>query len=890
MTKSKTRRGFGGIPKKAKPSQGVSGALVSMSKDLINPTNGLAPIPAFRSRSGSFVSEGEEPVASVAATTATAFMPTESPVRKKGRKRGLTATSKTSEKSENTTYPVYPPVASPSLKPSVSNRLSFTSTENGVNRTRASSIYATSDQDMYVHSSSAPESERTDGEDGEGWSEGDHNLDGYPAGDDYHSVGPTDRTRSGSMGSGNFSNNYTHNNDPNGNHDEDDDEDHHEMSGSESGGSGQAEYDLDDLPVVGFAVASVKRNSDFHALFGKVIPEDDYLIEDYGCALQRDILLQGRLYVSENHICFHANIFGWVTNLVVPFSETNRIDKKMTAFVIPNAIMITTSDAKHTFASFLSRDTAFDVIHSIWRLSTPINPMAANRSSSSIPDDSPLQSLTSNSLATDSKPAHQHSPSSPLTMGKKKIPSRKQPTTCQCQLNGGHYSETALDSVFPSTPEKLYNLMFTSGFSKDFMSNNQKLIDIQISDWAPQSSGSHLLTRSMSYIKPLPGGFGPKQTKCELVDQTAHVDFQDFVSMITTTRTPDVPSGGSFAVKTRTCLMWAGANSTRVVVTTQVDWTGRSFIKGIIESSALAGQKSTHGDLEIAMRTYIADHRTEFHTEGVDDGDDLQESTLLTIDPGSNSGPADSSSAVHSNNLSSSGNDSSIQNHKDQERALLQYSFDLSVQSVFAALRAVSGIVQSILTALTDISVRSGVMGAIVGILVISNIWTLVSLRGARDGIPNELASKSGYEGTNGADATGRIRPRSVLRHTGFRCRQSGKLSVERPAQNVEQTQVGMESPDSVAEAVRLFLEDYLPSAHPQSRPPTYPHLRSLPRHEQFSALSPQEEIEELRNSLDDIERWLERLRKSVDHVVVTEGAEEGVGSAVGHDPIGQAV
>ena len=36
---------------------------------------------------------------------------------------------------------------------------------------------------------------------------------------------------------------------------------------------------------------------------------------DYGCALQRDILIQGRLYISENHVCFHANIFGWVTDV-----------------------------------------------------------------------------------------------------------------------------------------------------------------------------------------------------------------------------------------------------------------------------------------------------------------------------------------------------------------------------------------------------------------------------------------------------------------------------------------------------------------------------------------------------------------------------------------------
>jgi hypothetical protein len=37
---------------------------------------------------------------------------------------------------------------------------------------------------------------------------------------------------------------------------------------------------LDGLPAVtGFAVASQKRNADFHALFGKAVPEDDYLIE-----------------------------------------------------------------------------------------------------------------------------------------------------------------------------------------------------------------------------------------------------------------------------------------------------------------------------------------------------------------------------------------------------------------------------------------------------------------------------------------------------------------------------------------------------------------------------------------------------------------------------------
>jgi hypothetical protein len=44
---------------------------------------------------------------------------------------------------------------------------------------------------------------------------------------------------------------------------------------------------------------------------------------------------------------------------------------KMTAFVIPNAIQISTHTTKYTFAPFLARDTAYDVIFNIWRLAHP---------------------------------------------------------------------------------------------------------------------------------------------------------------------------------------------------------------------------------------------------------------------------------------------------------------------------------------------------------------------------------------------------------------------------------------------------------------------------------------------------------------------------------------
>ena len=97
-----------------------------------------------------------------------------------------------------------------------------------------------------------------------------------------------------------------------------------------------------------------------------------------------------------------------------------------------------------------------------------------------------------------------------------------------------------------------------------------------MSDWCANPE-TKLLSRNFSYIKILNGVVS--KTKCELSDEAMYCDFDDYVVMQTTTRTPDVPSGNAFSVKTRTCIMWAGPCSSKVVVTTQVDWTGRSFIK-----------------------------------------------------------------------------------------------------------------------------------------------------------------------------------------------------------------------------------------------------------------------------------------------------------------------
>ncbi|WWC58203.1 uncharacterized protein I303_100739 [Kwoniella dejecticola CBS 10117] len=568
----------------------------------------------------------------------------------------------------------------------------------------------------------------------------------------------------------------------------------------------------DDLPVTGFAVASNRRNADFHALFPS-IDEGDYLIEDYGCALSKDILLQGRLYVSENHLCFHANILGWVTDVVVAFADIRTIEKKMTALVIPNAIQVSTGNAKYTFASLIARDSTYDVMMNIWRLCNP----NAVMSSVSLGGTNMLGSRPGSVVGDEAE--------GPATAGTGGAGGSKghAPTQCACGKDGKHYNEIALDTTFHSTPEKIYELMFNSGWFKNFLSESQKLRDIECSEWRPISPDNPLLTRSTSYIKPLNGSIGPKQTKCHITDDHDHLNFDDYISLITTTRTPDVPSGGVFSVKTRTCLMWAGKNSTNVVVTTTVEWTGKSWVKGIIEKSAIEGQKQYHDDLESGMRQYIKDHPGEFAGAGGADEDEEDEAGLAEGEKAQLEDKSEAQAYA----------DQTRKQRKEEDMGLLQYSFDTLISGLKSIASGIKGIAEGLNDLLMDTPFKiQNLMGVIIVLLVISNIYTYLSID--KSASKERRYKKLGTGAMNAGRAGG---------GGGI-----GKEDMRR-----------IEEVDDVFErAIKRIILDR------QEIGPAG-----------TEKLSPKEEIKELMRSLDRIESRVSRLRDSIAKIEV-DGTQQG--------------
>uniref|UniRef100_A0A671KH42 GRAM domain-containing protein 3-like n=1 Tax=Sinocyclocheilus anshuiensis TaxID=1608454 RepID=A0A671KH42_9TELE len=109
---------------------------------------------------------------------------------------------------------------------------------------------------------------------------------------------------------------------------------------------------------------SLRTNIQYHKVF-KDISEDEQLRQSYTCALQKDILYQGRLFVSDNWICFHSKVFGKDTKIAIPVASVTVIKKTKTAILVPNALVISTALERHVFVSFLSRDTTYKVLMSV---------------------------------------------------------------------------------------------------------------------------------------------------------------------------------------------------------------------------------------------------------------------------------------------------------------------------------------------------------------------------------------------------------------------------------------------------------------------------------------------------------------------------------------------
>jgi hypothetical protein len=68
------------------------------------------------------------------------------------------------------------------------------------------------------------------------------------------------------------------------------------------------------------------KTDELRVLFG--LEPGEALMDDFMCALRKKVLLQGRLYVFERHLCFSSSLFGYHKTKVVPLEAVLDVRKR----------------------------------------------------------------------------------------------------------------------------------------------------------------------------------------------------------------------------------------------------------------------------------------------------------------------------------------------------------------------------------------------------------------------------------------------------------------------------------------------------------------------------------------------------------------------------------
>ncbi|KAJ3088632.1 hypothetical protein HK102_008300, partial [Quaeritorhiza haematococci] len=370
-----------------------------------------------------------------------------------------------------------------------------------------------------------------------------------------------------------------------------------------------------------------KKNDDLHNLL-KSVPKSDYVIDVFSCALQRDIAIQGKIFVTQNRICFHSNILGFVTVLVINLKDVTNIARKNTAFY--SSILVTAGDTTHTFKTFLKDDLrTFGTLKAIWLNATdgsqPLNvqelfdsiytsyhkngaadspnlgasssPGVAGPGGRSIVPKKSVDTMGGESVLGDDsgkedtkeKEKEQEKEESKAPANPYDLPPNITPpageASCQCTE---HLERKEIDVVLPVPCKKLFDLLFGGNPDNQMFweKYHTKRGDSNLV-LGPWNVGADPV-RENKFVVPVNNPMVKiKEADCF---ETMHLlKKQEWLVYVVEIRnqTPQVTYGDAFSVITRYCITWVSKDSCRLGLSIGLKWFKSPMVKNIIKGVAM---------------------------------------------------------------------------------------------------------------------------------------------------------------------------------------------------------------------------------------------------------------------------------------------------------------
>ncbi|TPX44985.1 hypothetical protein SeLEV6574_g04160 [Synchytrium endobioticum] len=351
-----------------------------------------------------------------------------------------------------------------------------------------------------------------------------------------------------------------------------------------------------------------RKNDELHSLL-KSVPISDHALDVYTCALQKEnLMIQGRIFLTQNRICFHSNIVGFVTVLVISLSSVTAITRKSNPFFA--TIIVNGGDVAHTFKLFMRDDVRIAAnLRTVWQNATnTINPMKVAEL---------IQALNKNEVAgkksglensgsgTDGAADSSDERSGANAGGSKgniasvaglqtvtdeyALPSNLTAPSSEpsCDCGEAHLEKKEIDVVLNMSARRLFEVLFSNN---DVLGFNAKLHARRGNTGVVIPAFNADNEREVKYNIPVNNPM-VKVTRADTYENQKITRREEFFVYVVQcqSKTPDVPYADAFAPMSRYCITWVSSTSARLVIHIGVKFMKNPMVKSLIKAAAMKG-------------------------------------------------------------------------------------------------------------------------------------------------------------------------------------------------------------------------------------------------------------------------------------------------------------
>ncbi|KAJ3249294.1 SNF1-interacting protein [Chytriomyces hyalinus] len=412
-----------------------------------------------------------------------------------------------------------------------------------------------------------------------------------------------------------------------------------------------------DCPIVYQDKGMEARNKELHKLL-KSVPPTDYLIDSFGIFLQRANLLQGKIYVTQNRICFYSNLMGIISVLVIHLKDVTSITRTKSG--LHKCINIETTKAPHQFKTFLKDDekTHF-VISEAWKNATKtsgrltaqdlFDNLTASEAKLDEKDKTQQDGEDGSSLAAAESLECGDGPASTEFDLPEDTPPPSTNPSCECPP-ADHHEVKDQEFSLNIPAKRAFELIFSNDrpetnqlWSKLFASRNET--NVVSEAWVEPSTGTVLgdapagaiASKSLNYIMPMNNPMVKlKEVGVESIFYLIkRVEY--FVYVVEKRGcTPAAPYGDNFTTITRYCITWTGKNSCKISMYSGVKFFKSPMVKGIIKQQAMGGSAGFSADFAKMIKSEVnsALARENSSKSGGAGGNAVEQEALAASDSG----------------------------------------------------------------------------------------------------------------------------------------------------------------------------------------------------------------------------------------------------------------